>query len=358
VPDEASTIQAGIDSASAGDTVSVACGTYYENAIEMKPGIYLRSETGQPNCVTIDGRSLGRIFDCVDVDANTVIQGLTMTGGTHPPGAPFADRKGGAISCLDSSPTVVNSVFHENAVDNQGGAIYCAGYSGLELSNVVFVGNSASGGGAIAADNISAVTLYDCEFFNNSATGTYGGAIKSWGSWIDATGCVFAGNSAGNVGGGIAAFEYGALVLSSCTFYGNSAYEGGGIYCNMDTYPVEITNTIISFSSETITGFRDPGPAYPVYECLDIYGNGGGDWVEALAPFYGVNGNFSENPLFCDAASDDYGLVNVSPCAPGNHPDCSECGLIGARPVDCTTSGIGSSQLTATTWGRMKSMYR
>ena len=56
VPGDQPTIQAGIDVAAAGDTILVACGTYtwYGEAtgdslglIRMKPGVCLRSETGE-----------------------------------------------------------------------------------------------------------------------------------------------------------------------------------------------------------------------------------------------------------------------------------------------------------------------
>ena len=64
VPDDQTTIQAVIDAASMGDTVLVACGRYYEHDIEIPSGVCLVSETGQPDCVTIDAQLQGRVFLC------------------------------------------------------------------------------------------------------------------------------------------------------------------------------------------------------------------------------------------------------------------------------------------------------
>lgn len=69
--------------------------------------------------------------------------------------------------------------------------------------------------------------------------------------------------------------------------------------------------------------------------CVDIFGNQS-DFSGAFAPFEGINGNFSADPLFCDAAGGNYTLNLESPCLPGNHPDEADCCQIGALGSGCT----------------------
>jgi hypothetical protein len=61
--------------------------------------------------------------------------------------------------------------------------------------------------------------------------------------------------------------------------------------------------------------------------------------------------NFSADPLFCGVGN--YYLRADSPCAPGNHPDGFDCGLIGPLPVGC-----GTVRVEEKTWGAVKALYK
>ena len=374
---DAPTIQAGIDSAQAGDTVLLACGTYYEFNINLKFGVSVCSETRDPSCVTIDAQQQERVLFfrySTSVDSISVIEGLTITGGLPGGAHPNSPIGGGIFLSRGASFTIRKCNIQGNTVhgpDSIGGGLYCS-RSSPRLIDCSFIGNSAVdiGGGAYFQDSGYPV-LIDCVFSDNSAE--HGGGVHAHaGVSPHFVGCTFYGNMADK--GGAMHIQADALTVEGCLFYDNSAIDGAGIYsyhtpsiitnstvvansgAGMSLFydPMAISNTIVCFN----TGIGGEGVRYfcttPVFSCCDIYGNSSGDWTGDIEDQLGINGNISEDPLFCgeaDYPGDPYRLDIASPCAVRNSP----CGaLIGARPAGCS-EGVSVER---TTWGRIKATYR
>jgi hypothetical protein len=85
---DAPTVQAGIDSAAVGDTVLLACGSYYERNVVLKSDITVRSESGDPDCAVLDAGFVDRIFSSEHLSAETRLEGLTLTHGRDPRAGP------------------------------------------------------------------------------------------------------------------------------------------------------------------------------------------------------------------------------------------------------------------------------
>ncbi len=227
---DAPTIQAAIDSAGAGDTVMVICGTYHEHNIEIKSGIYLTSATGTAYCATIDADSLGRVFYCRLVDSTTSIVGFTITNG-------LMRSRGGGMHCSLSHPRVTNCTFLNNHADSSGGGLYISNsspvFTGCVFSHNVVTDTSSwkgnEGGGVWAHGGSPAFN--DCVFSDNEAPyGGGAGLYANYDCWLTLENCVFERNTSyGGCGAFLDALDWSCVpLITNCTFRDNVGIEWGG----------------------------------------------------------------------------------------------------------------------------------
>ena len=119
---DAATIQAGIDSATTGDTVLLADGTYtgfYNRNIDFKgKAITVRSASGNPNACIIDpqGNNRGFYFHTGE-SATSVLEYVKITNGN-------TGSSGGGIACYIASPTITGCIV-SSCFANGGGGMYC-----------------------------------------------------------------------------------------------------------------------------------------------------------------------------------------------------------------------------------------
>jgi len=356
VPSEQPTIQAGIDAASAGDTVIVASGTYtwtgegsagFFALIEMESGVFLRGETGEANGVTIDGEDQGRVIYCLNCDSTTRIEGFTITGGRLT--AAGWPGSGAGMKLENSTPTVLRCAFVANTTVNAGGGgVYCLSSSDAVFSLCTFSGNSASYGGGLGCSS-SSPEILECTFLGNSAD--HGGAISCHDSSPPIGFTVFYQNSA-TAGGGLQCDTSSSPDLMRCTFSDNSAgYLGSGIYCMGSSSPA-LQRTIIAGAPHGCAVACDATSAAAL-DCCDVYGNLDGDWIDCIAGQAGSGNNISLDPLLCDPPGGNFGVAPDSPC----YETASPCGFtIGALDISCTSGEQAPAERT--TWSTIKALYR
>jgi hypothetical protein len=349
-------IQAAINDANNGDTVIVASGMYTGHGNRdidfLGKAITLRSENGPENCIincngTESEPHRGFYFHCAE-DANSVLDGFTITHGCTSGGGDMLEGSSGGIYCNGSSPRIINCIVSENSA-----AYYGGGMSNCEsnpmLINCIFSGNSAnSGGGGIFNFDHSSPILINCILKANSAIGNGGGMCNEYNSKptiINCTfngnatdlrdgggmynhesdptiiNCIFTGNSAYNCGGGIRNDGFSPppnnnlfrdnwnsdenmtsnpgcdLILNNCTFFANSATHGNAMACNsyggVRPSNVRLTNSILWNGGNEIWN-KDNSTIIITYSAVQ------GGW-------HGL-GNIDTDPCFADPCSSDYHL--------------------------------------------------
>lgn len=235
-----------------------------------------------------------------------------------------------------------------------GGAVYVSNGE-VQLTDCLFRENSAMTGGGLAADNFAGpahIRIDDSIFETNSATVNGGGVSVSTGVNFDAARCTWRWNTAGGTGGAIYAAPKGFNV-SSCRFYENAAEVGAGIWLDgSGLWPLGATinnslfrhndaaehggalafgdETTVAVSQCTVTANSAGISGSAIYTLYDwvgvsnsiVWGNNGVqvdgpgeiNFRFSIIPAFQDGMNcFTANPLFVNAAANDYRLQSGSP---------------------------------------------
>jgi len=365
IPADQQTIQDGINSAEAGDTILVAPGVYREEVNTVGRTLTVASTfitTGNRAMIDstiIDGEGRRR---CI-ITRNGEGEGSIFCGFTLQNG--FATY-GGGWYCYGSSPIVSDLVVRDCVAETAGGGIYITQNSSPQLTNITAVNDSAGRyGGGIGVYNestpiLDGITITGCE------AGNYSGAFHiSHAGPMTLRNFIFERNSAhfGSALGVISSeisFENGSIchnadgtdllyseaatinmsylliadnastethhlrlsgptTLDHVTMVRNSDNVAAALYAaSMWAGSVNVTNSIIRNSGQSALQIYEPEEPVTV-SYSDI--QGGRDAVQGSNRVTWGDGNIDADPLFVNPDNGDYHLTENSPCIDAGDPE-------------------------------------
>jgi len=270
VPSDQPTIQSGIDTATEGDTVLVAPGTYLEN-IDFDGKMLVVTSSGGAGATTIlaSNTSMAVVSFIGGEPKGTEISGFTITGS-------------GAcgVFCDGSSPTIKENIITGNTSSRDNDS------PGIDL------------------DNTTGVLIKGNVIHSNNAN-TYGAAIHLEYNNHDDTICYNV--MYGNTGVGeirALGIAYGTLIYNNTI----SVTVHSGIL-NQSSGSLDARNNIVFFAP----AWAMKGEFVAEYNCTF---NNANDYE-----FPPGAGNIYQPALFADTANHDYQLLPASPCIDAGDPD-------------------------------------
>lgn len=364
VPNDASTIQAGINASVDGDTILVQPGNYPETINFNGKNIVVGSlclTTGDTSFIRqtiIDGGALSHVVTFENNEDSTaqlvgfkIINGRATSGGgiycrasspklSHLLVSDNEAHYGPGIYLRESSAIIVNTTIRDNEsihtypYNGYGGGIYCTTNSNVTLKDLDIHKNQAdTKAGGIYCASTTTLNITNCRITDNEAISA-GGGICCWeGVELNLNNALISGNKSGDGGGGI--FTYNSMVVvNNATIVNNAAYgfwdlgtgdknkEGAGLYYYKGT--LIVLNSIVAHNIGLYGLFTDLGTPQ-VWFC-DFYDNDFGNFYNCGAEI-GVNtdvnyyddacdvfNNIQLDPSFVDYDNDNFHLADSSHC--------------------------------------------
>jgi hypothetical protein len=271
VPQDYSSIQAGINAASDADVVLVDSGIYRENInfngkkITVASYFLIDGDTNHINTTIIDGSQptnpdYGSVVTFItNEDTTSVICGFTITGGKGTYLAVDDWRIGGGILCYFAGAKIINNKIKNNISDHgvDGGGAGIASYSespgtwvvirdNIISDNNCYTGDRVGGGGILASNNaiIAKNTIENNHVVGEASEGMGGGVYTQ---------------SSSN--------EHDTVFLINNIIRNNSASSnyrsrGGGVFCT-DNYLIMRNNMI---KRDSLYGDRTNGGGVFIYQ--------------------------------------------------------------------------------------------
>lgn len=317
--DAFTSLQEAINSASSGDIIFVAEGTYFrpiggtEPVISMKYGVNIYGgfegseenllQRGNPsNHPTIlDGENAS--YHIVIGASYAHLDGFVITHGfaNGPDGLLGLDKWGAGLfndqitdlvvtncSFIDNwakfdgcgianykanNISVTYCIFDHNVIANSmGGGIINYVNNNISIDNCIFINNhSGAEGGGVHNEKANNITITNCIFIGNDSG--YGGGISMQYSSVLIDYCKIANNSAGR-GGGVYVYRSSPLI-NHCIFVANSAggTSGGGGICNQYSNPSILNNIFVGNSSGSGGAIYNINGSGPIITNCTFYGN-------------------------------------------------------------------------------------
>ena len=356
------TLKAAYDSASEGDTLVLADGTYtgtYSSGVftAYQKGMTIRAQNaGQ---VILNGQGARRVMTINA--AALVLEGLKITLGNA-----GGDHGGGLRVLATGSATLTNCDIYENTASNGGGI--SAQDSSVSLTDCNIYKNTAWWGGGVyttgTAGTSKSITITNCNIYENTAN--QGAGIRIAETIVTLTGCYVYKNTGTTLGGGISAVA-GALVLRSTTFWDNTASASGACALYVKTAvsgPKSelFNNTFLTGTVSCSTGQMISYEATTGFTCTAL-----GEWMPAtpfsspLATFTGCRfkcnpGTYGSSFTLTDAACTapctvghycPQGSAAPTPCPANTYMDSTGASVCTNCPTFATTTTTGATSIAA-----------